>query len=189
MWKSILNLFSSLFSKKEKTNDSNVSSNAEKAKEKVVEKKTEPVDWALKITVVRKILNECDTIGDLYVSYPEDPETLNFVCNTLEDKVRNKKGTKKEEFVKVYGETAIPAGKYNVIITRSPKYKKDLPLLLDVPGFGGIRIHSGNTEKDSEGCIIVGKNDKVGWVSNSRATMNKLMSILKTADKITIEIF
>ena len=129
----------------------------------------------MRLVLKRIALKPKYTIGHLFIDGK-------YFCDTIEDCVR-------PEGVKVYGETAIPAGKYNVIITRSPKYKKDLPLLLDVPGFGGIRIHSGNTEKDSEGCIIVGKNDKVGWVSNSRATMNKLMSILKTADKITIEIF
>ena len=122
--KSILEFIVSLFSKKEKPKDDvNVSNVVEKTKEKVMEAKKEPVDWALKITVVRKILNECDTIGDLYVSYPEEPETLNFVCNTLEDKVRNPKGTKKEEFKKIYGETAIPYGTYRVVITYSNAFQ------------------------------------------------------------------
>ena len=191
MWKSILQLFSSLFSKKEKTNDVNVSTivkkDEEKAKEKVVEKKTEPVDWALKITVVRKILNECDTIGDLYVSYPEDPETLNFVCNTLEDKVRNKKGTKKEEFVKVYGETAIPYGTYRVVITYSNAFKKKLPEILNVPLYEGIRIHTGNHKDDTFGCLILGDSPKISqtksWVYNSKKNYEKFIKILEPAIK------
>lgn len=191
MWKSILQLFSSLFSKKEKTNDVNVSTivkkDEEKAKEKVVEKKTEPVDWALKITVVRKILNECDTIGDLYVSYPEEPETLNFVCNTLEDKVRNKKGTKKEEFVKVYGETAIPYGTYRVVITYSNAFKKNLPEILNVPLYEGIRIHTGNHKDDTFGCLILGDSPKISqtksWVYNSKKNYEKFIKILEPAIK------
>lgn len=191
MWKSILELFSSLFSKKEKANDSNVSTivkkDEEKTKEKKVEKKTEPVDWALKITVVRKILNECDTIGDLYVSYPEDPETLNFVCNTLEDKVRNKKGTKKEDFVKVYGETAIPYGTYRVVITYSSAFKKNLPEVLNVPLYEGIRIHTGNHKDDTFGCLILGDSPKISqtksWVYNSKKNYDKFIKILEPALK------
>ena len=84
---------------------------------------------------------------------------------------------------KVYGETAIPTGIYRVIISYSNRFKKQMPLLLNVPGFAGIRIHTGNTEKDSLGCILVGKNKAVGKVLESRDTYNKLFSILQKADK------
>ena len=57
---------------------------------------------------------------------------------------------------KVYGETCIPYGTYKVVINKSPKFKRLMPRLLDVPHFDGILIHSGNTEKDSAGCIILG---------------------------------
>ena len=186
MWKAILNL---LFGKKEaNTNDSNVTVVSEKGKEKTMEeKKKEPVDWALKITVKRKIFNECDTIGDLYVSYPEEPETLEFVCNTLEDKVRNKKGTKKEDFVKVYGETAIPYGTYRVVITYSNAFKKKLPEILNVPLYEGIRIHVGNHKDDSYGCLLCGDSPKISqtksWVYNSKKNFDKLMKILEPAIK------
>ena len=127
------------------------------------------------LTLRRIALKPTYTIGRLYV----DGERF---CDTIEDRVR-KPGEK------VPGETAIPAGTYKVVITRSPKYRKDLPLLLNVPGFAGVRIHSGNTAKDSEGCIIVGKNDRVGWVSNSRVTMSALMEKLKASKTpITITI-
>ena len=193
MWKSILELFSSLFGKKEnkeeiKTNDSNVTVISEKGKEKTMEeKKKEPVDWALKITVKRKILNECDTIGDLYVSYPEDPDTLEFVCNTLEDKVRNKKGTKKEDFKKVYGETAIPYGTYRVVITYSNAFQKKLPEILNVPLYEGIRIHTGNHKDDTFGCLILGDSPKISqtksWVYNSKKNYDKFIKILEPAIK------
>ena len=176
MFKSIFSLITSLFSKKEEPKEA-----------KMEIKNVEPVDWALKITVVRKILNECDTIGDLYVSYPEEPETLNFVCNTLEDKVRNKKGTKKEDFVKVYGETAIPYGTYRVVITYSNAFKKDLPEILNVPLYEGIRIHAGNTKDSTFGCILLGDNPKISqtesWIYNSQKNMKKFMNILEPAIK------
>ena len=186
MWKAILNL---LFGKKEaNTNDSNVTVVSEKGKEKTMEeKKKEPVDWALKITVKRKIFNECDTIGDLYVSYPEEPNTLNFVCNTLEDKVRNPKGTKKEDFKKVYGETAIPYGTYRVVITYSNAFQKKLPEILNVPLYEGIRIHAGNTKDSTNGCILLGDSPKISqtesWIYNSQKNMKKFMNILEPAIK------
>ena len=189
--KSFLNFIISLFSKKNKvqSNESNVTNVVEKDKEKAKEKPVveEKIDWALKITVVRKILNECDTIGDLYVSYPEEPNTLNFVCNTLEDKVRNPKGTKKEDFKKVYGETAIPYGTYRVVITYSNAFQKKLPEILNVPLYEGIRIHTGNHKDDTFGCLILGDTPKISqtksWVYNSKKNYEKFMKILEPAIK------
>ena len=111
------------------------------------------------------------------------------LCDTLEDTDRGLTpeniGTKK-----IYGQTAIPKGTYQVIISYSPRFQKQLPLLLNVPGFQGIRIHAGNTPEDSHGCILVGQasNNKV---INSRITMTSLLSILTKAskkEKITITI-
>lgn len=113
------------------------------------------------------------TIGHLYLDGQ-------YFCDTIEDVVR-------PAGVKVAGETAIPAGKYEVLITWSPRFRRMLPLLVNVPMFNGVRIHSGNTEKDSEGCIIVGENKVVGKVINSRATLTRLMK--KLDENTTIEIF
>jgi hypothetical protein len=113
-----------------------------------------------------------------------------YFCDTCEDKVRdmNKNGVFDEE-KKVYGETAIPYGTYKVILSMSNRFKRVLPLLLDVPEFSGVRMHSGNTAKDSLGCIIVGENKQVGKVLNSRRTEDKLMQILSATDEdIKIEI-
>lgn len=180
----LINLFKSLFSKPELIKVEEPKPEPKKEEEKMPQ---ESIDWALKITVVRKILNECDTIGDLYVSYPEDPDTLNFVCNTLEDKVRNPKGTKKENFKKVYGETAIPYGTYRVVITYSNAFKKNLPEILNVPLYEGIRIHTGNHKDDTFGCLLLGDSPKISqtksWIYNSKVNYNKFIKILEPAIK------
>ena len=103
-------------------------------------------------------------------------------CDTLEDVVR-------EDGVKIYGQTAIPEGKYKVIINQSNRFKCLMPLLVNVPMFDGIRIHSGNTSEDTHGCILVGKNTAKGMVTESKKTFNDLMTILQSAkEQITIEI-
>ena len=188
MFKSIIQLILSFFTGKEKESpkDTNISNKTEE-KEIVMDNNKESVDWVLKITVKRKILNECDTIGDLYISYPESPDTLEFVCNTLEDKVRNKKGTPEEDFQKVYGETAIPYGTYRVVITYSNAFKKYLPEILNVPLYEGIRIHTGNHKDDTLGCLILGDSPKISqtksWVYNSKKNFDKFMKILDPAIK------
>ena len=111
------------------------------------------------------------TIGKLYI---DDV----FFCYTLEDVQRD---------VKIQNETAIPTGTYKVLITMSPKFKRLLPLLIDVPGFDGIRIHPGNTAKDTDGCILVGDSFTRDFVTNSVTTFNKLFDKIKNED-ITITI-
>lgn len=116
------------------------------------------------------------TIGKLYIN-------KEYFCDTLEDAIRKEK---------IYAETAIPFGKYEVTITYSPRFKKNLPLLLNVPNFEGVRIHSGNTKDDTEGCILVGFNKAKGKVLDSRVTftklMNKLKPIFEMKEKIELEI-
>ena len=119
------------------------------------------------ILLKRIALRDTYTIGKLYIDGQ-------YMCDTCEDKVRDLSKEKK-----VYGETAIPYGTYKVSWTYSPKFKKYMPLLEDVPQFAGIRIHSGNTAKDSLGCILVGENKQKGMVLNSRATVNKIYPIIK----------
>ena len=112
-------------------------------------------------------------------------------CDVIEDVVRdkNKDGDLQDAGeAKVYGQTAIPYGTYKVQLTMSNRFKKVLPLLLNVPEFEGIRIHAGNTAEDSHGCLLVGENKQKGKVINSAVTMEKLMAILKTGKNIEIEI-
>jgi len=102
-----------------------------------------------------------------------------FECYTLEDVVRDKK---------IHGETAIPAGTYKVIIDMSNRFKRLLPLVVDVPGFAGIRIHPGNTDKDTEGCILVGTSRSKDFVGNSRVAFDALFKKMQAAKSITLTI-
>ena len=140
----------------------------------------------MKLTLKRIALRSTYTIGRLYVDG-------NYFCDTLEDTVRdlNKNGKFDNGEKKVYGKTAIPYGTYEIKWTYSPRFKKYTPQLMNVPSFEGIRIHSGNTSADTEGCLILGENKQVGKVLNSRATINKFYPIIKKAcseGKVTIEI-
>ena len=89
---------------------------------------------------------------------------------------------------KVYARTAIPCGTYKITMAHSPRFKRVLPYIHDVPHFLGILIHSGNTDADSAGCILVGKNTIKGKVTESRATSDRLNAILSKETEITIEI-
>lgn len=138
----------------------------------------------MKLTLRRIAFRDAYTIGKLYIDGT-------YFCDTVEDKDRGLDDSMTVEEIlkrKVYGETAIPYGTYEVQITYSPKYKKMMPLLLNVKGYSGIRIHSGNTAKDSLGCLIVGRNTKVGMVTESRVTYNKLFAIIKDAKELSIKI-
>lgn len=126
----------------------------------------------MKLLLKRIALKEKYTIGKLYI----DGE---FFSDTLEDPVRDEK---------IYGETAIPKGTYKVTITLSPRFRRWLPLLHDVPNFEGVRIHRGNTPEDTHGCILVGQNKIKGQVVNSAYTEIELMKRLKGQTDITIEI-
>lgn len=135
-------------------------------------------------------------IGHLYIDGT-------YICDTIEDIDRGlTQDMPLEEIkrIKVKSETAIPRGKYRVRIDiQSPKFtaksyywnycKGKLPRLMDVPGFDGILIHKGISQRSSAGCIIVGYNTVVGQVTRSQAAFGKLYTILKSAkDKIYIDI-
>lgn len=118
------------------------------------------------VVIDRKWKKNTYTIGRVFI---DDV----FFANSMEDKDRClTKDMPLAEIKKrkVYGETAIPAGEYEVRMTYSPKYKRMMPQVMDVPGWTGVRLHSMNEAKDSLGCIGMGKNDKPGRISNSRAT-------------------
>ena len=125
----------------------------------------------IELLLKREILTDTYTEGKLYINGE-------YFCDTIEDKVRVLNN--KED--KVYGKTAIPYGEYIVKLTYSNKMKRILPILLDVPYFTGIRIHSGNTAEDSLGCILVGVKLKDGYIIKSKDNENKLLDILKDND-------
>lgn len=124
------------------------------------------------------------TIGKLYIDGK-------YFCDTLEDKDREIKQTDNLLYIKahkIFGKTAIPYGTYNLVLTYSPKFKHILPLIENVKGFSGIRIHSGNTADDTEGCLLVGRNNLVGMVTHSADTLKALMAQLIGKEKITLTI-
>ena len=130
----------------------------------------------MKLTLKRIAKRDSYTIGKLYLEGE-------YFCDTLEDRVRDLNREKK-----IPGETAIPAGRYDVIVNVSPRFKRELPRLLNVPHFDGILIHRGNTAKDSSGCILVGENKELGKVLNSTRYELELTDRLKRAGASVIEI-
>lgn len=110
----------------------------------------------MKVEVKRTFKGTEYTIGQLYIDGA-------YFCDTLEDTVRNGE--------KIAGKTAIPSGTYKVKKTMSPRFKTVLPEILNVPNFTGVRIHSGNTAKDTDGCLLLGLNKAKGAVLCSKNAM------------------
>jgi hypothetical protein len=117
--------------------------------------------------LVRDICGEACTLGQLSVDGV-------FECFTLEDVAR-------PAGEKVYGRTAIPEGRYRIIVNRSPRFRRDLPLLLDVRNFEGVRIHPGNTADDTEGCILPGRKRTQASVQESRMAFDALLAKIEGA--------
>ncbi len=138
----------------------------------------------MKIKLQRRYFGDTYTIGSLFVNHT-------YFCDTLEDKVRELPGEcpytpkwqpcKCEE--KVYGQTAIPSGKYIVTLQTSPKFKRKLPVINNVPHFLGILIHRGRLPEHTEGCIIVGENRVKGQVLASEYWEKRLVELI--ADALT----
>lgn len=129
----------------------------------------------MRLKLVRDEFTEQSTGGKLYVDGK-------YACFTLEDAIRD---------VKVYGKTAIPYGTYEVVVNYSNRFHRLMPLLINVPNFSGIRIHSGNTSNDTEGCILVGRTRAPDWVGESRLAFDALFPHLQAAcefGKVHIEV-
>lgn len=127
----------------------------------------------MKIKVDRIYKGESYTIGKMYLNGE-------YFCDTLEDAIRP---------VKIPNETAIPAGTYKVEVTYSPRFKRNLPLLVDVPNYTGIRIHEGSNKDHTSGCILVGFNTSKGILSDSRKISDQLTNLLESlSEPIEIEI-
>lgn len=126
----------------------------------------------MKIAIKRLHKTENSTIGELTIDGK-------FECYTLEDKERD---------VKIKGETAIPTGTYKVIINQSNRFKRLLPLLINVSNFEGVRIHAGNSNHDTEGCILVGMNRSLDYITKSRKAFDALFAKMQKSKDITITI-
>ena len=127
----------------------------------------------MKLTLIRKVFTDVSIIGDLLIGGDIPIETKRF-CYTLEDTIQG---------MKIPGVTAIPYGVYEVITNWSTRFQKVMPLLLDVPWFEGIRIHNGNTDKDTIGCILLGYIKNPNFVGQSLAAFNDFMPLLKAGLK------
>ena len=132
----------------------------------------------MKLILTRHARRADYTIGRL-----EDENGMK-ISDTLEPTWRDYKGGE----LKIPKKSAIPEGSYRVVVTKSQRFRKYLPLLVGVPGFEGVRIHAGNTSRDTEGCILVGQNLQVGKVLWSRITLEKLMKLIENEKEIYLTI-
>lgn len=145
----------------------------------------------MKIRLDREWKKNGYTISRVYVNESRFGDGKKW-CSALEDEDRGLTASMPLNEIqqrKVYGHTAIPTGRYRVIITYSPRFMKMMPLVCEVKGFSGVRLHAGNTPDDTEGCILFGVNDKVGRVSNSRYWTIKLTKLISSAISQGEEVF
>lgn len=131
----------------------------------------------MKIKSIRYIFTDKSTISKLFINGM-------FFCHVLEDTSRND--------IKINNETSIPEGIYEVIINFSSRFQKQMPLLCNIPNFSGIRIHVGNQNSDTSGCLLVGRYLSHDFITDSKITFHKLFILMNNAissgEKIEIEI-
>ena len=136
----------------------------------------------MELTLTRTVLNPQYTLGRLTAAVGGD----RMECDTLEPPDRQLTQDMDADEVrkrKVKGLTAIPHGRYLLVVTHSPRFNSWLPLLIGVKGFDGIRIHAGNTVRDTAGCILVGQAANPGCLSESRRTLKELMNMIRCAEQ------
>jgi hypothetical protein len=133
----------------------------------------------MELTLTRTTKTNNSTIGEL-------TDNVNFNCYTLEPVDRGLLKTMSEEDIllkKVYGKTAIPAGRYRIFITFSDHFKKNLPMLAAVPGFQAVEIHTGNTAADTRACILIGYDKDTDTIMRSGIAFADLMLLLTKAEE------
>jgi hypothetical protein len=135
----------------------------------------------MNLKLVRTDFTDKSTIGELYTI--DDKGTEEFLSFILEDVVREEK---------IKNETAIPYGQYKVVITHSPRFRRNLPLLLDVPNYFGVRIHPGNSASNTEGCLLPGTRKGTDFVFESKKAFDslykKIDKALKAGEEVVITI-
>ena len=164
----------------------------------------------MEIIIRRTALKDGYTIGNLYI-LPEQAanedsitptQTINkekavpeWFCNTMEPTARKLTSQMPQTVIrrhKIIGKTAIPTGRYRILITRSRRFGRWLPLLLNVKGFEGIRIHAGNKPEDTKGCILLGFNRRKGYVLNSTQCVQQLMrrmtEAMEKGERVFVEV-
>lgn len=136
------------------------------------------------VQVVRREYTDTTTLGELYVDGT-------FVCYTLEDTDRYLTQDTPLDIIlakKKPGRTAIPIGAYKMAITYSSRFKKRLPIIKDVPGFTGIRFHTGNIPEDTDGCVLVGMEEENGALKDSRKAMAAFMGLIQNEKIIDLHV-
>lgn len=135
----------------------------------------------MKLQLIRDVRGTNYTLGKLFADGV-------YVCETCEDTDRKMEAGGE----KVYAKTAIPLGTYKVSVSFSQRFKKPLPLIHDVPGFTGIRMHGGNGPDDTEGCILVGKVRMARGIANCAATLQRIIDMIDDAEEagevVTLEV-
>lgn len=136
----------------------------------------------MEIKVVRQHFSEVCVIGELTI---DGDDIKLYTLEDVDRKLSQTDDLKHITEIKVFGKTAIPYGRYEVIMTYSDRFKQTMPLLLNVTGFAGVRIHSGNTANDTEGCLLVGyaKDILHNRIVNSRAAIAELYMLISEAIK------
>lgn len=137
----------------------------------------------MKLKLERRIMSSLSTIGDLFIDG-------DFFCHTLED--TDRKLEVNGCSAKIYGKTAIPRGVYIVTIDFSGHYGKDMPHIMNVLCFVGVRIHIGNKPEDTEGCVLLGMYVGTDFISHSADAFNiffgKLKAAIANGETVTLEI-
>lgn len=128
----------------------------------------------MKLRLEREVSTKYSTHGILYVNGQRECHTLEAVVRPLGNQIT--------------GKTAIPHGHYKVVLNQSPRFKRVLPLLLNVPRFTGIRIHAGNTPHDTTGCILVGESYVTDFIGSSQSALSRLIRKMAKEKDITIDI-
>lgn len=142
----------------------------------------------MEITLDRAWKKDGYTISRLFINGER-------ICEALEDTDRGLKQSMSLDEIKklkIYGKTAIPSGRYKVVMSYSPKFKKVLPEVLDIVGYSNVRIHAGNTAKDTLGCILPGLNVRKGAVLYSTKWTNviisEISSVIKRGEEVWLNI-